>query len=210
MKKAFLYLVPSLLLALALLSWVTPFDIMKQPLTQQYLVRVKQEYAYKPEQVLVLISAARQELYLIQNGQVTATYKVSTATKGIGSKAGSDKTPPGIHRVKERFGEGAKEGAIFKGRAYIGREAKIITEPISVNTDDVTTRILWLEGLEPGVNKGEGIDSYKRYIYIHGTPEEGLIGTPASHGCIRMINKQVIEVFNKVPNGTLVVVLDDK
>jgi lipoprotein-anchoring transpeptidase ErfK/SrfK len=184
-------------------------DILQQPLTQQYLAQLKKDFNYQPEQLLVLISAAKQELYLVQNGKVTATYKVSTSKKGIGGKAGSDKTPPGIHRIKEKFGEGAKVGAIFKGRAYIGREAKIITEPISVNTDDVTTRILWLEGLEPGINKGEGIDSYKRYIYIHGTPEEGLIGQPASHGCIRMLNKEVIEVFNKVPIGTLVVVVND-
>jgi len=206
MKTTFLYL----FLAVALLSWAMPFDVLKEPLTQQYLTRLEQDFDYKPKQLLVLVSVARQELYLVQNSKVTSTYRISTSKKGVGSTAGSDKTPPGIHRVKEKYGEGAKEGAIFKGRAYIGREAEIVTEPISVNTDDVTTRILWLEGLEPGKNKGEGIDSYKRYIYIHGTPEEGLIGTPASHGCIRMLNREVIEVFNKVPIGTLVVVLEDK
>lgn len=211
MRKIAAYLALLLLLGFMGFTWGNQaFDVMKQALTQQYLARVKAEHGYKPEQLLVLVSAAKQELYLVQNEKVTATYKISTSKKGIGSKAGSDKTPPGIHRIKEKFGEGAKIGAIFKGRAYIGREAEIITEPISVNSDDVTTRILWLEGLEPGVNKGEGIDSYKRYIYIHGTPEEGLIGTPASHGCIRMLNKEVIEVFNKVPIGTLVVILDDK
>lgn len=211
MKRTILYLLPTLLMVLALLSWkaVQTDDVMQQPLTQQYLARLQKDFNYRPSQLLVLVSAAKQELYLVQNGKVTATYKVSTSKKGIGSKAGSDKTPPGIHRIKEKFGEGAKVGAIFKGRAYIGREAEIITEPISVNSDDVTTRILWLEGLEAGINKGEGIDSYKRYIYIHGTPEEGLIGQPASHGCIRMLNKEVIEVFNKVPIGTLVVVLND-
>jgi lipoprotein-anchoring transpeptidase ErfK/SrfK len=211
MKRTIIYLLPTLFLLMGLLSWkaAQTNDVMQQPLTQQYLAKLKKDFNYQTEQLLVLISAAKQELYLVQNGKVTATYKVSTSKKGIGSKAGSDKTPPGIHRIKEKFGEGAKVGAIFKGRAYIGREAKIIAEPISVNTDDVTTRILWLEGLEPGINKGEGIDSYKRYIYIHGTPEEGLIGQPASHGCIRMLNKEVIEVFNKVPIGTLVVVLND-
>lgn len=206
MRAHFIYL----LLSMALLSWAMPFDVLKEPLTQQYLARLKQDFGYQPQQLLVLVSVARQELYLVQNEKVTATYRISTSKKGVGSKSGSDKTPPGIHHVKEKYGEGAKEGAIFKGRSYIGREAEIITEPISVNSDDVTTRILWLEGLEPGKNKGEGIDSYKRYIYIHGTPEEGLIGTPASHGCIRMLNREVIEVFNTVPIGTLVVVLEDK
>lgn len=211
MKRTILHILPTLLLLTGLLSWMTAqnHDVMQQPLTQQYLARLKKDFNYQPSQLLVLVSAAKQELYLVQNDKVTANYKVSTSKKGIGSKAGSDKTPPGIHRIKEKFGDGAKVGAIFKARAYIGREAEIITEPISVNSDDVTTRIMWLEGLEPGINKGEGIDSYKRYIYIHGTPEEGLIGQPASHGCIRMLNKEVIEVFNKLPIGTLVVVLDD-
>jgi lipoprotein-anchoring transpeptidase ErfK/SrfK len=210
MKRTTAYLAFLLMLGLVAFMPYPSFDIMKDPLAQQYLARIKKDFGYQPQQLLVLVSAARQELYLIQNDKVTAANKVSTSKKGIGSTSGSDKTPPGIHRVKEKFGEGAKIGAIFKGRAYIGREADIITEPISVNSDDVTTRILWLDGLEPGINKGEGIDSYKRYIYIHGTPEEGLIGTPASHGCIRMLNREVIEVFNKVPIGTLVVVLEDK
>ena len=99
---------------------------------------------------------------------------------------------------------------IFRSRANTGKVAKILTEPIDVEEDLVLTRILWLEGLEPGVNRGPGIDSKSRYIYIHGTNEEGLIGTPASHGCLRMKNDDVIDLFDRVPVGTEVWILDSE
>ena len=93
------------------------------------------------------------------------------------------------------------------GRVYSGQIATIYTDQTKSKTDDVTSRILWLEGLEKGLNKGAEIDSYKRYIYIHGTSEEGRLGTPASHGCIRMKNKEVIELYDKIKIGTLVLIL---
>ena len=92
-------------------------------------------------------------------------------------------------------------------RLYTGEIAKIYKDKRKSETDDITTRILWLEGLEEGINKGRGIDSFKRYIYIHGTSEEGLLGTPSSHGCIRMGNKDVIELYNIIEVGTLVLIL---
>jgi len=98
-------------------------------------------------------------------------------------------------------------GAIFKARQNTGRIAQILTGADERSTaDNVTTRILWLDGLEPGVNKGGNVDSYERYIYIHGTDEEGRLGNPASHGCIRMRNADVIDLFNRVDEDTLVVI----
>jgi len=93
-------------------------------------------------------------------------------------------------------------------RNFEGEIATIFTDSTTSKTDDITSRILWLSGLEQGINKGGNVDSYQRYIYIHGTSEEGKLGIPASHGCIRMKNKDVIKLFNKVNEGTKVLILD--
>lgn len=163
---------------------------------------------HQPGQPSVVVEISRQRLYLYENGRLQAEYPVSTSSYGIGSQAGSNKTPLGIHRVAKRFGEGAPLGMIFKARRPTGRIAEILTEPVDVPEDHVTTRVLWLEGLEEGKNRGPGIDSFKRYIYIHGTPEEGLIGAPASHGCVRMLNRDVIELFDRLPVASLVAIIE--
>ncbi|MCF8235290.1 MAG: L,D-transpeptidase [Bacteroidales bacterium] len=157
----------------------------------------------------LLISPATQTLSVYKGDSLVKTYVISTAKNGLGCEAGSGKTPTGLHRVKEKFGEGKPIGAIFKARAFTGEIAQIYTDDTDIEGDPVTTRILWLEGLEEGKNKGPGVDSYYRYIYIHGTPEEGLLGRPASKGCIRMSNKDVIELFGIIPVGTPVNILDE-
>lgn len=154
----------------------------------------------------IKVSIADQKLYLMEDGQTLKQYPVSTSVYGIGSEAGSNKTPLGKHKVVSKFGAGAKLGAIFRSRINTGRVAKIYTDDTDLEEDDVTTRILRLTGLEPGKNQGPGVDSFSRYIYIHGTPEEGLIGRPASHGCIRMRNADVIELFDLVNEGTIVMI----
>lgn len=154
--------------------------------------------------LIVLVDISEQKMAVFQGQQLIREYRISAATKGAGNQAGSDQTPLGAHRIAEKLGDGAPLGAIFKARRDTGTVADIITQPIDVPTDHVTTRILWLDGLEPGKNKGGKVDSKNRYIYIHGTPEEGLIGRPASHGCIRMYNAEVIELYNLLPTGTLV------
>lgn len=174
-----------------------------------YLKRLQAEFNYNPQEPVVLISIKHQKLVVMQQAKVVATYPISSSAKGVGSEAGSDKTPLGIHRVAQKFGAGAPAGTIFKGRVNTGRRAEIITEAKSINTDDVTTRILWLDGMEHGLNKGGNVDSKSRYIYIHGTPEEGLIGTPASHGCIRMKNDDVAALYELIDEGCFVVIMDD-
>ena len=94
------------------------------------------------------------------------------------------------------------------GRVFYGQIATIFNDTTTSKTDDITSRLLWLTGEEEGINKGGNVDSYQRYIYIHGTSEEGKIGTPASHGCIRMINKEVIELFSLVKLNTKVLILE--
>ncbi|ANJ66484.1 hypothetical protein A9404_03005 [Halothiobacillus diazotrophicus] len=156
----------------------------------------------------IVVSVKAQRLYLFMNGKLSTSYPISSSAFGVGNAAGSNRTPLGLHKIAEKFGNNEPIGMIFKSRRPTGDLAKILTQPVKGEGDDVTTRIMWLQGLEPGVNEGPGIDSHARYIYIHGTPEEGLIGTPESHGCIRMKNQQVIALFNQVPVGTLVDIID--
>lgn len=147
---------------------------------------------------------SEQKLYVMRDNQIFKQYPISSSKFGIGSEAGSNKTPLGKHIVREKIGAGAPINTIFKSRVDTKKIAQVCLEPKDTGHDYVTTRILWLEGIEEGINKGNGIDSYRRNIYIHGTPEEGLIGTPASHGCIRMRNKDVMELFDLIPTGTKV------
>ena len=175
---------------------------------QSVSLNLQKNFQYKKEQRFLMVNVESQEMYLVKNEKIEKTYRVSTSKYGIGNQQGSGKTPLGVHRVAEKFGKDAKPNAIFVGRKNTGGIAEIILEPVDVETDHITSRILWLEGLEEDVNKGKGIDSKQRYIYIHGTHEEGLIGTPASHGCIRMYNKDVIELFELVNARTLVVITE--
>lgn len=169
------------------------------------LADLKQRFGNYSAKNIILVDISQQKLFLYGSGdQLLGSYPVSTATKGAGNQGGSDQTPLGAHRISDRIGDGAALGSIFIARKDSGKLADIITKPVDVPDDDVTTRILWLDGLEPGKNKGGNVDSHSRYIYIHGTPEEGLIGKPASHGCIRMLNKDVLEVFKQSPENTLV------
>lgn len=172
----------------------------------QHLNRLEKDFGCKANDRAILVNIAKQELYLVKGGVIEKCYSISSAIAGVGSEAGSGKTPLGVHRVSDKFGEGALIGAIFKARQNTGKIADIITEPVDVEEDDVTTRVIWLDGLELGINKGGNVDSKSRYIYIHGTPEEGLIGKPASHGCIRMYNKDVVELFAMIEVGTKVLI----
>lgn len=149
------------------------------------------------------VSISRQRVFGIKNRKVLFAFRCSTAARGAGNAADSYKTPLGWHRIGERFGDGLPWGAVFKERKYTGE----IWNPSHSTTDDlILSRILWLRGLEPGVNAGPGVDSHARFIYIHGTPEEGKLGTPASHGCVRLSNDNVIELFDVAHSGTPVLI----
>jgi len=157
--------------------------------------------SYSTAKVLV-VDATAQKMFLLENGVEAGSWDISTAVKGLGSEKGSDQTPLGVHRIAQKIGAGAPFGAIFKSRQNTGETVHILDTPGADSPDDyVTSRIMWLDGLEPS-NK----TSKERFIYIHGTGEEGKIGTPASHGCIRMRNKDVIGLFDRVDENTLVVI----
>jgi len=154
-----------------------------------------------PPQVFIKVAVSEQKLYFFQDGQDVKIYPVSTSKYGVGNQAGSNKTPLGRHRVERKIGDNAPINTIFKARRNTG-ELAAIDQPAP--EDFVTSRILWLRGVEEGVNAGPNVDSFDRYIYIHGTHEEMRIGQPASHGCIRMRNLDVIDLYEQTPLGTVV------
>ncbi len=150
------------------------------------------------------ISIKDQKLYLIDAGTLIKEYDISSSKYGEGSENGSFKTPLGKHKVKKMIGGEEPYGMRFIGRVPSSIYPIYKEEKVFVSDDVVQSRIIWLTGLEEGINKGPGIDSYKRYIYIHGTPEEWLLGEKASKGCIRMSNSDVIELYNQL-EGTEIV-----
>jgi len=156
---------------------------------------------------VLFVSVAEQKMYHIEKDKILNSYVISSSSYGVGNKVGSNKTPLGLHKVKDKFGNETPLNGRMVGRVFYGQIAQVYSDTTRSKTDDITSRILWLDGLEDELNKGEGIDSYKRFIYIHGTSEEGRLGTPASHGCIRMKNKAVIELYDKINIGTLVLIL---
>ena len=171
----------------------------KKPSNYMVLANIESiSVEYRELKALIVVDISTQQLFFLKKGQIEEIYSVSTSVYGTGSKVNSFKTPLGRHKISEKIGEGLPEGAILKGRRWTGAIANIIKEPIDTDFDVVTSRILWLTGLEEGKNLGSGVDSKSRYIYIHGTAEEGLIGKPASDGCVRMYNSDVISLFNSV------------
>ena len=168
----------------------------------------KKKYNYEElqnERSFIHIDLNEQKLYY-QDGNRVIDFPISSCSYGIGSEENSFKTPLGLHEISEKIGNDLPLGAVMKGRVWNQEIIEPIIEDIDIEEDVITSRIMWLDGLEPGKNKGYGIDSKARYIYIHGTAEEGLIGKPASLGCIRMINKDVIRLFDMVGVGTKVLI----
>ncbi len=157
-----------------------------------------------PEGYWISVHIEDQSLHLFYNDSSVAVYPVSTSEFGVGSQAGSNRTPLGWHRISEKIGDSEPVGTVFVSRRSTGSTTKIYTDSTDLDEDLITTRILRLEGLEDGLNRGPGIDTSERAVYIHGTPEEGLIGSPVSHGCIRMKNLDIITLFNLVKTGDFV------
>ena len=181
----------------------------KRLTNSELLLELKHDYPKQSLNGILLINIEQQRLYQIQNQTLLNTYVISSAENGTGNKENSGKTPLGAHFIREKFGDNAPIGTQFKARQSMGFIAPILNRPEQTSNDDyITSRILWLSGLEPDYNQGEGVDSYQRYIYIHGTDEEGRLGAPASHGCIRMANQDIIDLYSKVSTDTLVYIFE--
>lgn len=156
---------------------------------------------------ILYVSAQRQRLFHVVDGRMSGSYLIATAKAGLGSTVDSYRTPPGLHRVAEKVGSGLPIGAVLKDRLPTGEVADL-GRPDS-SCDVITSRILWLEGLEEGANRGGLVDSHDRYIYLHGTGDEASLGRPSSMGCVRMRNADIVDLFDRVPVGALVVILDN-
>ena len=175
--------------------------------SQNNIVKKAENYISEDFKELLFVSIEDQKLYHIKNKKIINTFIISSSEYGTGNKNGSNKTPLGLHKIKEKHGENISINGRMLARVFYGQIATIYQDTTKSKTDDITSRLLWLEGLEEGKNKGDGIDSYNRHIYIHGTSEEGRLGSPASHGCIRMKNKDVIDLYKIVKVDTLVLIL---
>jgi hypothetical protein len=148
------------------------------------------------------IDVAEQTLTLFERGRRVASYPVSTAANGCGQHHGSGCTPLGRHRIRIKIGAGCPENAVFVGRRHTG---EVYTPELAARyprRDWILSRLLWLTGLESGRNRGGEVDTLRRFIYIHGCPDSEPMGIPASHGCIRMRNADLIELFDRVEIGT--------
>lgn len=169
-----------------------------QPITHKL-----RELNIKQTARLLLVSIERQTLRLFSGGQLDREFAISSSSKPPSCIENSFGTPTGLHRIADKIGDQAPLGAVFKGRAQVASHFRELSKEEQAK-NLITTRILRLEGLEPGHNQGPGCDSYARYIYIHGTNHEDKIGQPASAGCVQMRNHEVIELFNAVESGDLV------
>jgi len=155
---------------------------------------------------LILISIKDQRLQLRDGDSVLLDYSISTALNGPGEADGSECTPRGWHSVHEKIGDNEKVNSVFVGRQKTGELYSSSLKEQNPDRDWILTRILWLGGLEPGINQSGSVDTLQRYIYIHGCPDEETMGVPDSHGCIRMCNDDVVALFDSVSTGTRVLI----
>lgn len=154
----------------------------------------------------IRVTLANQQLVLHEANGDRRVYQVSTALNGAGERVNSECTPRGLHRVRLVIGHGCPANAVFTGRRFTG---EIYSEDLAEShpgRDWILSRILWLTGTEPGLNRGGECDTLRRYIYIHGTPDSEPVGIPRSHGCIRMRNRDVIDLARRVGPGTPVLI----
>ncbi|RDH86259.1 MAG: hypothetical protein DIZ78_08755 [endosymbiont of Escarpia spicata] len=153
---------------------------------------------------MLRIDISQQTIVLLENGDPLLSYPVSTGRNGAGEQLGSGCTPRGLHKIRLKIGSGCPESCIFVGRRATG---EIYTPALAAKhpeRDWILTRILWLTGLESGLNRGGSVDTLRRYIYIHGSPDSEPFGVPVSHGCIRMRNHDLLDLFEQVETNMLV------
>ena len=147
------------------------------------------------------VSIAEQRMYAFANQQLWRCYTISTALNGPGERNGSGCTPRGMHYIRAKIGTGLPPGAVLRGRRWTGEVYSPQLQQTHPERDWILSRILWLSGTELQRNRLGDCDTFRRYIYIHGTADEERLGQPYSHGCIRMHNKDIIELYNHVINA---------
>jgi len=161
----------------------------------------------KPPPYRIVVDVPAQTLAVSDAaGQPVADFRVATARQGVGEKLGSEQTPRGRHYIRAKIGQGLPAGAVLVSRRPTGEIFSPDLRLLHPNRDWILTRILWLCGLEPGKNRLGDVDTMRRYVYIHGCPDEDPMGIPGSRGCVKMRNADVITLFDLVPVGTPVTI----
>lgn len=156
----------------------------------------------------IVISIPQQTLNLIDDNQVVKSYSVSTGLAGVGNEKNSGQTPLGKHKVRAKIGDGLPKNSVLIGRRPTGEVYNENLAQTHPTRDWILTRILWLSGLEKGINRLGNQDTMQRYIYIHGTPDSEPMGIPKSHGCIRMRNEDVLALFDSISLGCEVEIIN--
>lgn len=152
------------------------------------------------------VSIAKQKLFVYKNDNLVREYTVSTAKNGAGEVFGSEKTPRGLHLIRAKIGDKCAVNTVFVERRPTGEIYKPELKLQHPQRDWILTRIMWLSGLEVGKNRLGNVDTMRRYVYIHGTPDETNMEIPGSRGCIRMRNEDLIELFNTIPAQTRILI----
>jgi hypothetical protein len=176
----------------ALFTSLSPIEQVKQT-----CVRL----GIKPGERILTVRIGTATLQFYRGGELVRSYVVSTSRRPPSNIKNSMGTPRGLHEIAERIGAGQPPGMVFMARAPTGRHFSEVLEREPDNDNLITSRILWLRGLEPGVNAGGDVDTYQRYVYIHGTNHETRLGEPLSAGCVLMRNLDIIELFEEVRVG---------
>lgn len=165
------------------------------------------EVGFKPSNRALHVSITTQTLRFFEGETLRKTYVISTSRRPPSNVKGSLGTPPGLHAIAEKVGAGTPPGIVFKARRSTGFHfSEYHDDKEGASGNLITTRILWLKGLEPGVNAGGEVDTYHRYVYIHGTNHEDQLGKPQSAGCVLMNNVEIIELFDWVRAGDPVLI----
>lgn len=157
----------------------------------------------------ILVNIAEQRLQLLSDDRVVMDVAIATAKNGPGEQRGSECTPRGWHQIRAMIGGDAKPNTVFVGRRSTGEIYSPELRQSFPGRDWILTRILWLSGLEPGKNRLGSVDTMRRYIYIHGCPDDDVMGIPSSHGCVKMRNADVIALYDAVTAGTRVFIGED-
>lgn len=152
------------------------------------------------------VKISTQTLSVFENDKVIKQYRVSTGKNGVGELFGSEQTPRGLHVIRAKIGTNTPENTVFIGRRPTGEIYSQELREKYPTRDWILTRIFWLSGLEPKRNRFGEVDTMRRYIYIHGTPDDVELGVPGSRGCIRMRNSEIIELFNNIEVGTQILI----
>lgn len=161
----------------------------------------------KPGERVLAVRISTATMQFFRGGELVRSYGISTSKRPPSNVKNSLGTPRGLHEIAERIGAGQPPGMVFKSRVSTGRHYRELPDG-GADADLITGRILWLRGLEPGVNRGGDVDTYERYVYIHGTNHEDRIGEPLSAGCVLMRNVEIVELYEEVRAGDLVWIAD--